>query len=281
MIDIYLLEQFITFYECGTLVAAAEKLYISQPALSHSMQKLEKLFGVPLFERQKNKITFNENGIHAVEYAAKLIQMEKEMIKEVQTFAMSNQSISFGSCAITPINELSPILSELYPEMTVHSVLSSEAELLDGLKKDIFHMLVLTHPLEDQAYFSEKWSEECLFVTLPLNHLLSKHTGIFLYELDGYHMLLFSPTGFWEDLIKEKMPTTNFITHNEYDVLHELTKSSAFLTFKTNHTMNLNEQVKNRTVIPILDPEASVTYYCICKQKYKQKFAKFFARLKE
>lgn len=55
MIEIYLLEALCAFYDCGTLSAAAEHLYISQPALSRSMQKLEDLLGVSLFDRTKTE----------------------------------------------------------------------------------------------------------------------------------------------------------------------------------------------------------------------------------
>lgn len=41
MIDVYLLEYFIAFYEEGSLLKASEKLHISQPSLTRAMQKLE------------------------------------------------------------------------------------------------------------------------------------------------------------------------------------------------------------------------------------------------
>ena len=62
MIEIYLLEQLEAFARCGTLSGAAEELHLSQPTLTRSMKKLEELIGVPLFERQKNKLVLNENG---------------------------------------------------------------------------------------------------------------------------------------------------------------------------------------------------------------------------
>ena len=43
------LEQFAAFAESGTLSQAAEKLHISQPTITRTMQHLEESFKVPLF----------------------------------------------------------------------------------------------------------------------------------------------------------------------------------------------------------------------------------------
>ena len=62
MIEIYLLEALCALYDYGTLSSAAEHLHISQPALSRSMQKLEDLLGVSLFERTKNGVSFGRTS---------------------------------------------------------------------------------------------------------------------------------------------------------------------------------------------------------------------------
>ena len=59
MIETYLLENLVAFGDYGTLSEAAEKLHVSQPSLTRSMQKLEDEIGVPLFERTKNRISLN------------------------------------------------------------------------------------------------------------------------------------------------------------------------------------------------------------------------------
>lgn len=84
MIEIHLLEQLVAFADCGTLSGAAEKLHISQPALSRSMQRLEEELGVTLFERQRSRLTLNDMGELAVRYARNLLLQENAMIQQIR-----------------------------------------------------------------------------------------------------------------------------------------------------------------------------------------------------
>ena len=69
MIETYLLEQFAAFARCGTLLKASEELHITQPTLSRSMKKLEEELGVSIFHRENSKLSLNETGKVAAEYA--------------------------------------------------------------------------------------------------------------------------------------------------------------------------------------------------------------------
>ncbi len=55
MLEIMQLEQLIAIAKNRTISKAAEELNLSQPALSRSIQKLERALGVTLFERQKTR----------------------------------------------------------------------------------------------------------------------------------------------------------------------------------------------------------------------------------
>ena len=97
MVEIYQLEQLLAFAACGTLSGAAERLHLSQPALSRSMQRLEAELQVPLFDRQKNRIEFNENGRMAAECARQVVQACQDMVRRVQAFDRSRRTILLGS----------------------------------------------------------------------------------------------------------------------------------------------------------------------------------------
>ena len=99
MIETYQLEQLVTFAEYKTLSKAAEVLHISQPSLSRTMQQLEAEIGVTLFERQKNRLSLNENGQLAVTYAKKVLEQLHDMTFRIRSFDRVNHTISIGSCA--------------------------------------------------------------------------------------------------------------------------------------------------------------------------------------
>ncbi|MDA5110805.1 LysR family transcriptional regulator [Brevibacillus thermoruber] len=64
-------------YEEKNISRAAERLYISQPALTYRLKNLEKEFGTRLFFKIKNGIEFTSEGIYLADYA-------EEMIKKLQ-----------------------------------------------------------------------------------------------------------------------------------------------------------------------------------------------------
>ena len=80
MIETYLLEQFAAFARFGTLLKASEELHITQPTLSRSMKKLEEELGVSIFHRENSKLSLNETGKVAAEYAKKALQANQDLI---------------------------------------------------------------------------------------------------------------------------------------------------------------------------------------------------------
>ena len=133
MFELYQLEQLLAVADCGTLSNAAEQLHVSQPAISRSMQRLEAELQVTLFHRQKNKIELNENGWMAVEYARKIMEQAQDMVSRIQAFDRSQRTILVGSCAPAPLWSIPPLLSDLYPDMTISSEIRENEALLQGL----------------------------------------------------------------------------------------------------------------------------------------------------
>lgn len=271
MFEFIQLEQLLAIDKYKTLSKAAEELLISQPALSRSMQRLEEELQVTLFTRQKNKITFNENGKLALEYARKIVNSSLEMKEHLQAFDKSNHTISIGSCAPAPIWNLTPEVSRLFPDMKIQSDMKSLDELVDGLINNKYQIIITTDEMNLPDIISRKYCEEHLYISLPPAHPLAGHKSLTLNDLNGQSILILSKIGFWYDICKAKMPDSLFLVQEELSALDELRKSSALPSFATDLT-NKSSSHDNCILIPLTDPEVNVTFYINYNKSYKKQF---------
>ena len=279
MIETYLLKQLVTFAKCGTLSAASEELYISQPALSRSMQKLEEILNVKLFERRKNKITLNATGILAAERAEIILHEINDMVEKVRSFERSQHTVSFGSCASIPHREMIALISQVYPEMSINSELKTDAQLLKGLYDETYQLVILHERPQDEKLYFKEFGHERLYLSVPSGHPFAERKEIYLNEFDGQTMLLYSVIGFWYDLCVAKMPNTKFLLQNDLDVFGELVSASDFPVFTSSFYLNRGEAIPGRVSIPILDPEFDVTYWCVCRSSERGNFKPVFSKL--
>lgn len=74
-IDIEFYKVFCIVAETGSFSKAAEKLYISQPAITQTIKKLEEQLGGKLFFRNNNGVALTEEGKHLYEYIKDSIEI--------------------------------------------------------------------------------------------------------------------------------------------------------------------------------------------------------------
>ena len=60
--EIRQLEYFVSVVETSSFTRAAEKQYVSQPCITHSIRKLEEDLGVDLFDRSQKKALLTDEG---------------------------------------------------------------------------------------------------------------------------------------------------------------------------------------------------------------------------
>ncbi|MDO9591803.1 MAG: LysR family transcriptional regulator, partial [Erysipelotrichaceae bacterium] len=105
-----------------SLTKAAEKLFISQPALSYRIKALEKELGVPLFNRAKTGINLTVQGDYLVEFASKLQLQLLKMKDEISSIASEEirGTINLGTSLVFAHYELPMIIKQfhdIYPNI--------------------------------------------------------------------------------------------------------------------------------------------------------------------
>lgn len=272
MVEFNQLEQLICIAENKTISKAAEKLLISQPALSRSMQKLEEDLNVQLFDHYKNKVILNKNGELVVEYAKEIIKNVHSMIQDVQSFDQSSKSISIAACAPAPLWDIEPILKELYPHIEVQSEIINQDDLIPSLKNKDYHLVITPFEVNDKDILCIPYIEEDLYLSIPPMHYLKDKKEVSFHELDGETMLLYSNIGFWHDMHIRTMPNTKFLFQNERSTFTEIVKASTLPSFTSNLSIKREGKMDNRILIPFIDDEAHVTFYMTLLKKDKHKY---------
>lgn len=279
MIDLNQLEQLICIAENNTITEAANQLHISQSALSRSMQRLENELNVELFQHSKNKVTMNENGLLVVEHAKKIIKNIDKMIYEVQQQDRVLSTLNIASGTPAPLWDIEPIITSLYPHMTIHTQLIEDHLLLNELLHHKYQFIITPFEIKHKDILCLPYLEEDLYLSIPPTHLLHDRKEVSFQDLDGETMLIYSQIGFWYDLHLKTMPNTQFILQDERHAFLKLVNSSTLPSFTTNLSIKREGKPKNRVIIPFTDDLAHVTFYFSILNKNKQKYIELIHKI--
>lgn len=254
--------QFTAFSRLGTLSKVAQELHISQPTLTRTMKQVEAAFGVPLFLRTSNQIQLNETGKKAVEYAAGLLKAAEDAVLQIQAFDRQLHTITVESCAPAPLWSFLPALSRKHPGQTISSELCEPEKILSDVLEHQCNIGILPYAIALDAIECQPLMEEHLSICVPPDHDLAQYKSVTCDMINGFNCLLSSEIGFWNELCREKMPSSRFLIQTDEFTFRELIRASSLPCFTTD-LVEADQRPENRIIIPITDPEVNVTYYTI------------------
>lgn len=140
--DIKLLEYFIKISEEKNISKVADSYYISQPALSLQIKKLEELYGHKLFERNIKGVELTDAGKILLNYANNILQLYRQSFEELNRLHSSRHSLRVDAnltlatyalpCMIFHIKSLEKF-KNYYIDLTFSTVNTVENNILDGI----------------------------------------------------------------------------------------------------------------------------------------------------
>lgn len=138
----------------GSLTRAAERVNLSQSALSTQLQKLEAQLGHRLFERQGKRLLLTEAGRIALDYAQTVFNAGDELVSTLQGRPQgSRQVLRIG--ALTTLSRnfqiqfLRPLIGRSDVELVVRS--GTMRELLAQLEAHALDLLLANRPVQRDA----------------------------------------------------------------------------------------------------------------------------------
>lgn len=135
--DIKQLRYFLEIARTGGYSRAAEKLAVSQPALSVSIRKLEEELGVKLFYTFDRQQRLTDEGERLLAGARRLLDVYRETVESVAeagrgaagSFTLGLSPL-FGSCFF---GDLIPTFAREYPNIQIHMIEDGANRIDDGI----------------------------------------------------------------------------------------------------------------------------------------------------
>lgn len=102
----------------GSITAAAERLFLTKPAVSTALSELEKQCGYPLFDRHNNRLYINELGKRLLPVADELLQRRDDIATLFNPDAGAGETTLRLGASFTIGQQLIPWLLRAYQQKT-------------------------------------------------------------------------------------------------------------------------------------------------------------------
>lgn len=202
------LSAFITVAETGSFSVAAEKLHITQPAISKRIAVLEQQLSASLFDRIGKRVKLTEAGKVLLPRAKKMIWDLDDTRASIRNLANEvSGRFSLASSHHIGLHRLPPVLrdySRQFPAVKIDiSFLDSEQAYRQVFQGEI-ELAVVTLALTefDRIYSKTLWKDELRIMT-SYDHPLTKYKNLRLKDLLDYPAILPGENTFTRQLIEQ------------------------------------------------------------------------------
>lgn len=166
---------------------AADKLFISQPAVTAQVKAFEEFCHLKLFKKMGRKIYLTDEGKSLYECVRKIFEYEKEIEDTIEDMRLLKKGVLRLGTTKTYARSYMPFFisrfRQSYPHIKIHLDEGSSLQMANSLL-DFQNEIVIVAKVEDnhQIRFVPFCQEE-IVVLLPPDHHLSKRKSITMAEL--------------------------------------------------------------------------------------------------
>lgn len=167
---------FVAVCEAGSVTLAAEKLYLSQPAVSLAIHELEDHYHVRLFDRISRRLYLTSAGSRFLEYATHISSLFDEMERDIQNWdtlgaLRIGSSITIGAALIPQAVRL---YSQQYPEVEIKMVIDNSQVIEKKVLSNEVDFGLLEGAVHDPNLVAEDFAEDRMLLVAAPSHPLTQ-----------------------------------------------------------------------------------------------------------
>lgn len=173
---------------------AAERVFVTQPALSLAIKKLEDDLGVTIFERRQNKVELTPLGEQIIHQAQRVLEeAERVKILAAQGKDQLNGLLRLGVIStVGPyiLPDLVPRLNARAPKMPLELEENLTQNLASMLKNGKLDVIMIALPFEESGILTTPLYDEPFQAVVPVGHPWQKKKLLDSRQLSTEKVLL-------------------------------------------------------------------------------------------
>ena len=273
------LKAFYYSVKCGSLSAAAEALYITQPAVTKQIQQLHATYGIKLLNRFGKKMVLTDAGEVLYDFASKIFEAEiqaEEILRDFQQRKSGririHASESFGAYYLPFMVNL---FRKKYPAPIQISVnIFPNPVVIENTAKLETDLGFVSYPLEHKKLLVREVLEDRLVLIAPPSHPFSRKKVLHPRHLEGQPIIMHEKGSGTRDIIDAFLRNNNLsvsisleLSNNE--AIKRAVEQGMGLSLISEHVVREEIHGKKLKAIPFADPSLKRKFYLIHhKDKY-------------
>lgn len=182
--------------DAGSMTKAAERLFLTQSALSHQLRDIEARVDTPFFVRLGRKMVLTAAGRRVLETARRVIADIERAEEDVRRLAGNSDGvIRLCTQCYTGYHWLGPLLTAFqrkHPRVTVHVAADATDRPVDALLDGRIDLAILIDPARDRRVRLRPLFADEMVAIVAKGHPLARRRWVSPADLAAEHLLVYS-----------------------------------------------------------------------------------------
>ncbi|WP_125154173.1 selenium metabolism-associated LysR family transcriptional regulator [Clostridium rectalis] len=208
------------FYEVATklnMTEVSQKLYISQPAVSQTIQELERELNLKLFDRIGRKLFLTHEGDIFLGYVRRILNIYDEAVDTLRdNNSLENGKMKIGASTTIGIYILPEVIGKFiknYKNIDVSIAIENTKIISDMIVNNEIDFALVEGPIYEQDIKINSFCEDELVIITSMDHLWTKNPMIDIHEI-GKEKIIMRENGSGTREVFENILITNNVKYN-------------------------------------------------------------------
>ena len=275
----------------GTLTKAAEKLFLTQSALSHHLKEIEGELGTPVFKRSSKRMLLTPIGELVFNSASEVLNKFDELDKEIKRCLNGNTGkIRLSAECYTGFHWLPPIMKNFnseYPNVDIEIVPKAVSNPIKYLLNGKIDLGVVLRKTTDKRIIYNRLFNDELVAVFSNNHHWKSKNFITADDFKSEHLFIhsrpFESSRLYNYVLKPKNVVPQKVTFLQLtEAVIEMVAAQLGVTVIAKWSATPYLKNKELSYLPVTSKGLKRTWYAACLKEaqlplYTKKFIELLA----